>query len=556
VRHFFVILAIWVVVAIGGYPIAFLLQHGANPDAWPHGLITPWVWFGWIASIELDGLARAYTAIYLGRSAAFAGGGIFAFRGLAAILFFVGVAVAVWRSPKSSRRENGIHGNARWANARELAELSKGLELGRDPITKRPVRIQVEGNLATIAPPRSGKSAGLVIPNLAFPEPGAWAGPAVVIDPKGEAYRAVRQRREALGRKVLCFDPLNVIGGQARWNPLANIDPSDVSGLYSIARALLPNEKGKSETSAFFRNSALSALTGALLETVRSGRRSLIEAADLIENEEVFLAALEPYNDRASKAALGVLKLSDKTRGDVLATASQAFQFLIEDRCAKAVSVSSFELADLSRGDVDLFIVLPADQERAALLAPLVRCLLASIFESIRKNRPSERIVFFIDEAAVLGRFDALIAAAGELPGYGASLWTIWQSRHQIVENFGDAGAEILLGTASVVNLFNLTKVQPDEARRWSEAVGSYTDLVTSTSTDKKTGVVTESKSLQAIPLAPTSDITSLPGNPSIVFINSDRYTRYPLKLKKTAAFADPRFKGLIAGTPPVGVAK
>jgi hypothetical protein len=31
----------------------------------------------------------------------------------------------------------------------------------------------------------------LILPNLAFPEPGAWAGPAVVIDPKGDVVRAV-----------------------------------------------------------------------------------------------------------------------------------------------------------------------------------------------------------------------------------------------------------------------------------------------------------------------------------------------------------------------------
>ena len=58
--------------------------------------------------------------------------------------------------------------------------------------------------LVTIAPPRKGKTSGLLIPNLAFPEPQGWGGPAVVFDPKGEVYRSVAARRRALGRRLAC----------------------------------------------------------------------------------------------------------------------------------------------------------------------------------------------------------------------------------------------------------------------------------------------------------------------------------------------------------------
>ncbi|WP_203140107.1 type IV secretory system conjugative DNA transfer family protein, partial [Escherichia coli] len=84
-----------------------------------------------------------------------------------------------------------------------------------------------------------GKTSGLLIPNLAFPEPQGWGGPAVVLDPKGEVYRSVAARRRALGRRVVCLDPMKLAGGTDRWNPLQSRDPDDVLYLQSTALALL-----------------------------------------------------------------------------------------------------------------------------------------------------------------------------------------------------------------------------------------------------------------------------------------------------------------------------
>lgn len=62
---------------------------------------------------------------------------------------------------------------------KDRERLNKGLEIGRDPDTRRTIRIQVEGNLITIAPPRTGRTGGFMIAKLAFPEPNAWAAPAI-----------------------------------------------------------------------------------------------------------------------------------------------------------------------------------------------------------------------------------------------------------------------------------------------------------------------------------------------------------------------------------------
>ena len=138
------------------------------------------------------------------------------------------------------RASTPVYGDAKFATARDRRRMKVGLEIGTDPHSGRTIRIAVKGNLTTIAPPGSGKSSGLLLPNLVAPEASAWFGPAVVIDPKGDAYRAVGDRRRALGRAVHCLDPMGLVGGGDRWNPLENLDPNDIIYLQRTAEALLP----------------------------------------------------------------------------------------------------------------------------------------------------------------------------------------------------------------------------------------------------------------------------------------------------------------------------
>jgi type IV secretion system protein VirD4 len=76
------------------------------------------------------------------------------------------------------------HGSARFATAREtkpLARADTGLLIGRDMKTRKLLRYPGPAHLLTIAPTRTGKGVGTIIPNLID-----YPGPVVCIDPKGE----------------------------------------------------------------------------------------------------------------------------------------------------------------------------------------------------------------------------------------------------------------------------------------------------------------------------------------------------------------------------------
>jgi type IV secretion system protein VirD4 len=190
-----------------GYPAAFIVQHGWYAAGWPPELANPsgWAVHFWDRYINFPMIFGNYWGMAWGQSPAFVGGGITELYVILGMTIFVVTLLLLGNKLLPLRDMSGIHGRAQWATQRAINAMNQGLEIGKDPSTGRAVRVQVEGNLLTIAPPRSGKTGGLIIPNLVFPDPSAWAGPAVVIAPKGDAYLTVKRRREGMSRAVLKF---------------------------------------------------------------------------------------------------------------------------------------------------------------------------------------------------------------------------------------------------------------------------------------------------------------------------------------------------------------
>ncbi|NGM38524.1 type IV secretory system conjugative DNA transfer family protein [Methylobacterium sp. DB0501] len=540
-----------------GYPAAYLASHGLDARVWPALRGTPADWFtpegsglrAWLAAFVR--IAGTYLNMALGRAQALPGGGREAFVLVWGAAIALGSLILMGGRLVPLRHRLRRFGDAQFASPRALARMRKGIELGLDPDTGRAVRVQVEGNLLTIAPPRTGKTSGLILPNLAFPEPEAWAGPAVVIDPKGDVVRAVRRRRESMGQTVYVLDPLSLAHGTDRWDPLLGLDPEDVLELQSMARALLPETGQTSDAGAFFRDRAGVLIVAALQCVIRAGQGAP-EAAALVRDPEALRAALEGHGDAVACDARGILDSDDeKSRASILTTAAQGFSWMLDPRMQRIVTGHSFRLNALCAGDADLYIVLPADDRRKEM-APYVRWLLAALFSTVRRRPVAERLLVIIDEAYVLGRFDAVLRGAGELPGYGVSLWTFWQSEAQIVDTYGEAGAAILRDTAEALMLFNLSGAQGAERERWSNALGTFTGVQETISRDPTTGRETKSVAPGPEALVPASELARLTQRHSLVFLNSAAYTTDPLKLRKTFAHRDARFAGLLDPVAPV----
>ncbi len=104
---------------------------------------------------------------------------------------------------------SSVFGSARWATGRELQKLSTtddGLLIGRDPETDALLRYDGPAHLLTMAPTRTGKGVGIIIPNLLTAERSV-----ICVDPKGENARINGRAREQFG-PVHILDPSGVTG--------------------------------------------------------------------------------------------------------------------------------------------------------------------------------------------------------------------------------------------------------------------------------------------------------------------------------------------------------
>jgi type IV secretion system protein VirD4 len=133
-------------------------------------------------------------------------------------------------------------------------------------------------------------------------------------------------------------------------------------------------------------------------------------------------------------------------------------------------------------------------------------------------------------------------------------LWTFWQDRSQIISVYGEHDAATLLRTAEFVTVSDPAMVDPDEREYWSRALSDFTVLEETKATDKTAQGhrTSSSHAPRAARLMTAEELGRLPSNELILFPNSHRYAKRPVRLRKTR-YDDQRFEGLTTPVAPVG---
>ena len=91
--------------------------------------------------------------------------------------------------------------------------------------------------------------------------------------------------------------------------------------------------------------------------------------------------------------------------------------------------------------------------------APILRVFFDTIMTLKARNRGSRQILLLIDEAAMLGKFEALKTAFTYGRGSGAITWAIFQDLGQIETNFGRAGIQTFLSSAAMRQFFGVRDI-------------------------------------------------------------------------------------------------
>src|SRR6266853_3242446 len=179
---------------------------------------------------------------------------------LSGLLCFVVLPVGVL---SATERRRPLHGDARFARRPEIVKAgllgSHGIVVGR--YGKAFLMLGGQHFALLCAPTRSGKGAGVVIPNML-----SWPESAVVNDLKGEVYKATGGFR-ASHQPVYLWDPFTETGCSDRFNPLAYVRPGAkrVGDALAIAHVIYPFINKAAATENFFNSQARNLFLGLFL---------------------------------------------------------------------------------------------------------------------------------------------------------------------------------------------------------------------------------------------------------------------------------------------------
>jgi len=464
-----------------------LAYHPALGAPWIGHLYAPWAWFGWA---QAPWAAKEPDIFQL------AGAGFMATVALG-MLFGVQIAAAQRRKP---RKIEGLHGTARWiTTVEELREIGLlpqtdgnigGVYIGAwtDPKTKIIHYLRHDGpeHIGAIAPTRSGKGVGLVLPTLL-----SYPHSCVVNDMKGELWgQTAGWRKEHAGNIVIKFDPA-ADEGSGRFNPLneIRIDSSHAVGDTQNLVTMIVDPDGRGLNDHWAKTSH-ALLTGLVLHILhqqwqaRDLGQQLEEATlytvafqlsdpardvKILYEEMVGVAETNPKDDvrphmdaakkmvlrdaRAVIAAAGrdMLNRPDNERGSVLSTAMSFLSLYRDPLVRKNTSRSDFRIHDLMNHDepVTLYLVVrPSDKDR---LRPLVRLVLNQIVRTLTRDElkrtddgrfvsPHKRqMLLMLDEfAGSFGRLEIFEESLAFIAGYGMKAYIIIQDREQLLKAYGE----------------------------------------------------------------------------------------------------------------------
>jgi type IV secretion system protein VirD4 len=446
-------------------------------------------------------------------------------------------------------KQEDTHGSARFATPREtnpLVQSPDGLLIGRNIKTGKPLRYDGPAHLLTMAPTRTGKGVGTIIPNL------LTANRSVIcIDPKGENAKIAGRARNRFG-PVHVIDPFGVTGlPSSAFNPFAMLDPNSLDvaeEAASLAEALVydpPGEAGE----AHWNEEAKALIAGIVLyiaaeepqhrRTLSTLREHLTTAPDTFTALLVRMQGTAAAGGLVARAANRHRGKADREAAGVLSAAQRHTHFLDSPRMTAVLDRSDFVFGDLKSRIATVFLVLPPD--RLGTYARWLRLMVTQSLQEMARTpgKPAVPVLYLLDEFAALGHLASVEQAMGLMAGYGVQLWPILQDIHQLRATYGQR-AGTFLSNAGVLQVFGVN--DHDSARLVSDLLGQETVVFQTIShalDSEKSGLSFSEQHTGRALLTP-DEVRNLPQNRELLFLAGLR----PIVADKLRYYADPEFAG------------
>ena len=440
-----------------------------------HNIYKPWQLFIWWYAFE------PYAPEVFAKGGKIAAGG-----------GFIGALFAMIGSVFRGRQMGNLStfGSSRWATTKQMKRAGlhdpDGVFLGRSD--KDYIRHAGAEHVIAIAPTRSGKGVGLVVPTLL-----SWTDSAIIHDIKGENWHLTSGWRSTFSHCLL-FDPTNP--ASAKYNPLLEVrrGECEVRDVQNIADILVDPE-GMIERRNHWEKTAHSLLVGAILHILYTEEeKTLSRVASFLSDPsrsfEKTLGVMMNTNHLGdssvvkthpvvAQAARELLNKSDNERSGVLSTAMSFLSLYRDPVVAEVTSKCDWRIADLVDAGKPLSLYLVVPPSDISRTKPLIRLVLNQIGRRLtetldaRNAQSRRKVLFMLDEFPALGRLDFFESALAFMAGYGLRAFLIAQSLNQIEKAYGPNNA--ILDNCHVRVVFATNDERT--AKRISDAVGSTTEM-------------------------------------------------------------------------------
>ncbi|WP_449124733.1 type IV secretory system conjugative DNA transfer family protein [Pseudomonas viridiflava] len=417
------------------------------------------------------------------------------------------------------------------------------------------------------APPGSGKTVSVVIPNLL-----SYPDSVVVNDPKFECWKATAGFRAAAGQKVLRFSPERL--ETHRWNPLSRLSKDPLyrlGAIRTLASVLYVSENPKNQEWYTKASNVFGAILLYLMETPEMPF-SLPQAYEIGSLGTGIGAWAEQVikerttGDRALSSETlrelnGVVEAS-KNKSSGWSTTSDIVRDVLSIYAEKTVAWA------LSGDDID-FSLLRVEKTSIYFcvtnnaikkFGPLMNLFFSQAIQQNTEVMPEDgghcadgslrlkhQVLFVLDEIAVMGRIEVMEIAPALTRGAGLRYIIIFQGKDQLRSDrtYGTEAGNGIMKAFHIEIVYATGDIKL--AEEYSARLGNTTVRVQNQSFNKRDmndRSKTDSFNEQARPLLLPQEINLLPYDEQIIFVQGTKQTpALNMRTRKIYWYEEPAFQ-------------
>lgn len=382
--------------------------------------------------------------------------------------------VVIIQKERSLRFIKDLHGSASFASFSEIQQMgiiqddanNNGIIIGgyQDKNFKYYLQSNSPDHAIMIAPPRSGKGVGVVIPTAL-----TWKESMICMDLKGELWQLTAGARNAKGQAVLKFAP-GSREDNCHYNPLSEIRLGNeyaIADAQNLATIIIdPDGKGLDGYDGHWKKKARSLISATILHVLYLDKHATMTtlAYFISTNIDQHLAEMKDNTHHAGTrdkfiyaAADSLINTPDRERGSIISTAEAFFEIYKDPVVERNTNQSDFRILDLMDNDnpVSLYIcVEPKDMIR---LTPILRILMTQIILGLTESlefiqgeqiRRKHKLLVLWDEFTAIGKLPMFEKQLAYMPQYGIKALLIVQDISQLLNAYGKD--ESILSTCNI----------------------------------------------------------------------------------------------------------